>query len=660
MRFPSLNISTIPSPCITSASIELRDLMCQGSENIVAQCCIYNNSAPAWSESGTTTWSSVGTSYCGLILDSHTITYGNGNVSGDNQRYAFNILSLARAWSEGTQSPAKGVVFKANASFENQTGSDIKKWLKTFASYNRSAYQPSLKIVYEEWSENGNWGATSITAVGRYVSATKRIYSFVPASSGTYHVETEKPNGVSSQDTVVFLYDSSYHLLAKNDDKSSGTNYSKVSYTLTAGQTYHVIITKYPYNPTHDCYLAIYKNDSLLGSVSEYADFVKDFNKTGNHTDVYNCLAYALGITNDWVWDWGINEPTISQFNSFMNSRGYTNVSTYSSNCIIAYGTTSTSIAHFAKSVNGGVSAKMGQAERVSHPLGYNAYFQNGSYGIPRIYYVLNSSKSDISEYDPIKKWDKIDMYEDYWSNDNLWEQVYDVAINDLQSGIYSVSVVDNVPQEDVGLYPGEGVTKSSTGGATFSVACRVRSEPGGGYIYGFLTCAHAFSGDSNVYLNTGSGTNTLLGICYSFNQHFSGNADVAFIQTNSSVTSYNTVYANTTTLNSSYPTTYGIGTVVYKKGDGMSTVESGAVQCNNYSVTFNNVTITDLVKAGYYRAGGDSGGIVFTAPSGGYASPAGIHMGGLTTTSEHYGFFTKMYNALAALQSGPLTYSLY
>lgn len=240
-------------------------------------------------------------------------------------------------------------------------------------------------------------------------------------------------------------------------------------------------------------------------------------------------------------------------------------------------------------------------------------------------------------------------------------QTAYDVAINDLQSGIYSVSVVDNVPQEDVGLYPGEGVTKSSTGGATFSVACRVRrSEPGGGYTYGFLTCAHAFSGNSNVYLNTGSGTNTLLGICYSFNQHFSGNADVAFIQISSGVTSYNTVYANTTTLNSSYPTTYGIGTVVYKKGDGMSTVESGAVQCNNYSVTFNNVTITDLVKAGYYRAGGDSGGIVFTAPSGGYASPAGIHMGGLTTTSEHYGFFTKMYNALAALQSGPLTYSLY
>ena len=74
----------------------------------------------------------------------------------------------------------------------------------------------------------------------------------------------------------------------------------------------------------------------------------------------------------------------------------------------------------------------------------------------------------------------------------------------------------------------------------------------------------------------------------------------------------------------------------MYKKGYGMSMVESGTVQCNNYSVTINNVQFTDLVKAGYYRAGGDSGGIVYTVPSSGYASPAGIHKGGVTTTSEH------------------------
>lgn len=425
MRFPSLNISTIPSPCITSASIELRDLMCQGSENIVVQCCIYNSSAPAWSESGTTTWSSVGTSYCGLILDSHTITYGNGNVSGDNQRYSFNILNLARAWSEGTQSPTKGVVFKANDSFENQTGSDIKKWLKTFASYNRSAYQPSLKIVYEEWPDDGNGGATSITAIGRYVSASKRIYSFVPASSGTYYVETEKPNGVSSQDTVVFLYDSSYHLLAKNDDKSSGITYSKVSYTLTAGQTYHVIITKYPYNPTHNCYLAIYKSGSLFGTVAVYADFVKDFNKIGDYNFNYNCMAYALGDTTQILWPWGENNPTVSQVTTYMQNQGYTQVSTFTSNCVIVYGPSSSSIAHFAKSASGTVTAKMGRLEKVSHPLGYNAYFSGGDYGIPQAYYVKTSSKSDPVDEKEIKF--DFDYYSEYWGNQEKQNTVYKI-----------------------------------------------------------------------------------------------------------------------------------------------------------------------------------------------------------------------------------------
>ena len=51
-------------------------------------------------------------------------------------------------------------------------------------------------------------------------------------------------------------------------------------------------------------------------------------------------------------------------------------------------------------------------------------------------------------------------------------------------------------------------------------------------------------------------------------NQHNSGNADVVFIQTNSSVTAYNTVYITTTTLTSSYPASYGIETVVYKNSN--------------------------------------------------------------------------------------------
>lgn len=146
MRFPNLSLNGISANQITAATVELRDLMCQGSEDITIECRIYNKSAPAWSESGTTTWSSIGTAYIGSLLDSHVISFGQGNA-GDH-RYSFNILAAAKAWANNTQSPAKGLVFKANSAFENQTGDAIKTWYKTFAAYNRSAYRPSLSIEY--------------------------------------------------------------------------------------------------------------------------------------------------------------------------------------------------------------------------------------------------------------------------------------------------------------------------------------------------------------------------------------------------------------------------------------------------------------------------------------------------------------------------------
>ncbi len=146
MRFPNLSLSGISASQITAATVELRDLMCQDDEDITVECCIYNNSAPAWSESGTTSWSSVGSSYLGSLLDSHLISYGKGNAG--SHRYSFNILTAAKAWANGTQSPAKGLVFKANSAFENQTGTAVKTWYKTFAAYNRSKNRPSLSINY--------------------------------------------------------------------------------------------------------------------------------------------------------------------------------------------------------------------------------------------------------------------------------------------------------------------------------------------------------------------------------------------------------------------------------------------------------------------------------------------------------------------------------
>lgn len=148
MKFPNLSLDGIYSGSIISATVELRDLICQGDEDITVECRIYNKNAPAWTEDETTSWQSVGTSYVGSLLDSHVISYGEGNVAGEQHRYSFNILNAVKAWAIGTEDPNKGLIFKANESFENQTGDDIKTWHKTFAAYNRSDYRPSLSIKY--------------------------------------------------------------------------------------------------------------------------------------------------------------------------------------------------------------------------------------------------------------------------------------------------------------------------------------------------------------------------------------------------------------------------------------------------------------------------------------------------------------------------------
>ena len=235
MRFPNLSLSGISANQITAASVEIRDLICQGDEDITIDCCIYNNSSPAWTESGTTTWSSVGTSYVGTVLDSMLVSYGHGNVSA--HRYGFNILNLAKAWANNTQSPSKGIVFKAEPAFENQTGSNIKTWYKTFASYNRASNKPSLTINY---NESGFNNATTMS-LGTYYSVSivnsgeKQFYKYTPSTTGFYTFES---SSIVSGDPYGRLYNNTQDVLASNDDSGSGTNF-RITYHLMASCTYY-------------------------------------------------------------------------------------------------------------------------------------------------------------------------------------------------------------------------------------------------------------------------------------------------------------------------------------------------------------------------------------------------------------------------------------
>ena len=56
-------------------------------------------------------------------------------------------------------------MFKASSAFESQTGSDVKTWYKTFASYNRSNYKPSLKISWNILPTSVTISPTSASAM---------------------------------------------------------------------------------------------------------------------------------------------------------------------------------------------------------------------------------------------------------------------------------------------------------------------------------------------------------------------------------------------------------------------------------------------------------------------------------------------------------------
>ncbi|QQZ62916.1 hypothetical protein JI735_10555 [Paenibacillus sonchi] len=119
---------------------------------------------------------------------------------------------------------------------------------------------------------------------------------------------------------------------------------------------------------------------------SEYEAMVKT---SGNYyylaaaTDAYNCLGYALGDTNHWVWPWGGSNPTLQQANNYMTSQMYNPYpysSTPSNVKIIAYGTSTSNITHFSRVADANYSnAKWGGWERLQS-LGWDPY-SNYVYG---------------------------------------------------------------------------------------------------------------------------------------------------------------------------------------------------------------------------------------------------------------------------------------
>lgn len=94
-------------------------------------------------------------------------------------------------------------------------------------------------------------------------------------------------------------------------------------------------------------------------------------------TTSYNCLGYATGSMT-WEWPWGSSNPTYTQVDSYLSSRGYSSSGSVES--IIAYGSLY-GITHFSKVT--GTSwcrAKWGSLERFNHGS-WDPYYHSSVYG---------------------------------------------------------------------------------------------------------------------------------------------------------------------------------------------------------------------------------------------------------------------------------------
>lgn len=151
LKFPGLNLEAIPSAeRVTDAYVEIRDLMCE-SEALNIQCHLFKGNS--WNEN-TVSWENVdANNFHSAVLSQNSISYSNGTKQSTPHRYRFNITSAVQNWKkadvssnpmENWGSKNKGIIFKAENNIESGTTSKYK----TIASYNNTAYRPSLVVTY--------------------------------------------------------------------------------------------------------------------------------------------------------------------------------------------------------------------------------------------------------------------------------------------------------------------------------------------------------------------------------------------------------------------------------------------------------------------------------------------------------------------------------
>lgn len=142
---------------IISASIEMRDLMCQGDE-VPVYCTQFTGKK--WSESGQYTWNALNAENTGKGGSMLPVSYANGkkksdtNPSTDTMSHWFkwNVSNIVKNWVGNTSDIEKGIEFYALPMLE---GSSVyASYMKTFGSVQAdSKYRPYFYIEYNQLND---------------------------------------------------------------------------------------------------------------------------------------------------------------------------------------------------------------------------------------------------------------------------------------------------------------------------------------------------------------------------------------------------------------------------------------------------------------------------------------------------------------------------
>ena len=137
---------------IVSASIEMRDLMCQ-SDEVPVYCTQFTGKS--WSESGQYTWNALNvenTCKGGIMLP---VSYANGKKKSDTNPstdttshwFKWNVSNIVKNWVGNTADIGKGIEFYALPMLEGS--SMYASYMKTFGSVQAdSKYKPYFHIEY--------------------------------------------------------------------------------------------------------------------------------------------------------------------------------------------------------------------------------------------------------------------------------------------------------------------------------------------------------------------------------------------------------------------------------------------------------------------------------------------------------------------------------